>query len=74
VDAMFKGTTLRGMLLNAYAFWKMGQIALWAAIVSFIGAGLLLVLAGFGFIHSRRVAPAAEVMPKLTGGDKVTVS
>ena len=38
VDAMFKGTTLRGMLLNAYAFWKMGQIALWAAIVSFIGA------------------------------------
>ena len=74
VDAVFKGTTLRGMLLDAYAFWKMGQIALWAAIVSFIGAGLLLVLAGFGFIHARRVAPAAEVMPKLTGGDKVTVS
>ena len=27
VDTSFKGTTLRGMLLNAYAFWKMGQIA-----------------------------------------------
>ncbi len=73
VDAMFKGTTLRGMLLNAYAFWKMGQIALWGAIVSFIGAGLLLILSVFGFVHARRVAPATEVMPKLTG-DKVTVS
>ncbi len=74
VDAMFKGTTLRGMLLNAYAFWKMGQIALWGAIVSFIGAGLLLILSVFGFVHARRVAPATEVMAKLTGGDKVTVS
>ncbi len=35
VEAMFKGTTLRGLLLNAYAFWKMGELALWGAIVSF---------------------------------------
>jgi len=34
---VFKGTTLRGMLLNAYAFWQMGVIALWGAIVSCIG-------------------------------------
>ena len=77
VDAMFKGTTLRGMLLNAYAFWKMGQIALWAAIASFIGAALLLILSGLGFYHSRRVTPAAEVFPKATSGDsadKATVS
>ena len=39
---MFRGTTLRGMLLNAYAFWKIGQIALWGAIAAFIGAGILL--------------------------------
>ena len=36
-NTVFKGTTLRGMLLNAYAFWQMGVIALWGAIVSFIG-------------------------------------
>ena len=49
VDLVFRGTTLRGLLLNAYAFWKMGQIALWGAIASFIGAGLLLILSILGF-------------------------
>ena len=74
VDAMFKGTTLRGMLLNAYAFWKMGQIALWAAIVSFAGAALLLILSGLGFYHARKVAPAAEVFAKQDTPDTATVS
>jgi hypothetical protein len=64
VNTVFKGTTLRGMLLNAYAFWQIGVIALWGAIVSFIGAGLLLVLSILGFVHSRRVSPEAEFMPK----------
>ena len=66
VNVVFKGTTLRGLLLNAYAFWQMGVIALWGAIVSFIGAGLLLILSILGFIHSSRVSPAAEFMPKYT--------
>jgi hypothetical protein len=64
VNTVFKGTTLRGMLLNAYAFWQMGVIALWGAIVSFIGAGLLLILSILGFVHARRVAPADEFMAK----------
>jgi hypothetical protein len=66
VDAMFKGTTLRGMLLNAYAFWKMGELALWGAIVAFAGAGLLLLLSALGYAHLRRVSPTAEVFPHLT--------
>src|SRR5579875_404912 len=41
---VFQGTTLRGLLLEAYAFWEFGQIALIAAIASFIGAGVMLVL------------------------------
>ena len=64
VNTVFKGTTLRGMLLDAYAFWQMGEIAFWGAIVSFIGAGLLLVLSLLGFVHAGRVSPAAEFMPK----------
>jgi hypothetical protein len=67
VDTVFKGTTLRGMLLNAYAFWQMGVIALWAAIVAFIGAGLMLILSALGFIHSRRVPASAEILSKPTG-------
>jgi len=65
VDASFKGTTLRGMLLNAYAFWKIGEIALWAAVSSFIAAGLLLLLSALGYLHLRRTSPEAEVLPKL---------
>ena len=65
VNTMFKGETLRGLLLNGYAFWKMAQYALTAAVVAFIGAGLLLVLAGLGLVHLRRTDPAAELLPKL---------
>ena len=61
VNALFKGETLRGMLLNAYAFWQLGQIALSSAIAAFAGAALLLVLTVLGFWHLRRVPAAAEV-------------
>ena len=64
VQTMFRGETLRGLLLNAYAFWTIGQIMLWAAIAAFAGAGLLLLLALFGFIHLRRTGPEAEIFPR----------
>jgi hypothetical protein len=64
-QTLFMGETLRGMLLNAYGFWKMGQIALVAAIASFIGAGVMLLLSALGFWHLRRVSPEAEVLTKL---------
>ena len=58
---LFQGTTLRGMLLNAYAFWQIGQIALIAAIVSFIAAAIMLVLSVLGFWHVRRTTSEAEI-------------
>ncbi len=61
VDTMFKGETLRGLLLNAYAFGTVGTIAGIAAIVAFIAAGVMLVLAALGLVHSRRVAPVEEI-------------
>ena len=63
VQTMFRGETLRGLLLNAYAFGTIGQIMLWAAIAAFAGAGLLILLAIFGFIHLRRAAPEAGDLP-----------
>jgi hypothetical protein len=65
VAAIFKGTTLRGMLLNAYGFWKLGEIVWIGAIVSFIGAALFLLLAIAGALHLRRVPETAEVFPKI---------
>ena len=73
VATMFKGETLRGLLLNGYAFWKMGQIAAYAAIAAFIGAGVLLLLSGLGFWHLRRTDPFTEVLPKLGARTPATV-
>ena len=63
VDTVFKGTTLRGLLLNAYAFWQIGQIALYAAIAAFAGGLIFLVLSILGFLHMRRTPAAAELQP-----------
>jgi hypothetical protein len=63
VATVFRGETLRGLLLNAYAFGTMGMIAGIAAIAAFIAALIMLLLSAFGLVHARRVAPADEVMP-----------
>jgi hypothetical protein len=60
VQTSFQGTTLRGLLLEAYGFWKFGQIAFIAAICSFVLAGFMLILTVLGFIHYRRVSEAAD--------------
>ncbi len=55
----FQGTTLRGLLLEAYGFSKIGTIMLIGSIASFI---LALVMLGFvllGFRHAR-LTPAEE--------------
>jgi hypothetical protein len=62
VQTIFRGTTLRSMLLEAYGFWEFGQIALWAGIASFVLAGLMLILVALGLWHSRKVAADAEVL------------
>jgi len=62
VATVFKGETLRGLLLNAYAFGTMGMIAGIAAIAAFIAAAVMLLLSGLGLMHSRRVSPATEVL------------
>jgi len=54
VQTVFRGETLRGLLLNAYAFWTMGRIAMWAALASVIGAVVMLGLSVLGFIHASR--------------------
>lgn len=64
VATSFRGETLRGLLLNAYAFDTMGRIAGIAAIGAFVGAGVMLLLSLLGFAHLRRVSPEEEVLPK----------
>jgi hypothetical protein len=62
----FQGTTLRGLLLEAYAFSTIGTIMLWGAIASFVMAALLLALVGFGFAHARSTASEKRILaPKV---------
>ena len=70
VQTSFRGTTLRGLLLEAYGFWKFGQIALWAAIASFILAGTIAVFVGLGFWHARRVPESAELLAAHTSAQE----
>ncbi len=61
VTTVFQGTTLRGLLLEAYAFWTIGQVALWGSIISFILAGVMLILVLLGLVHVRRTPESAEI-------------
>ena len=63
VQTSFRGTTLRGLLLEAYAFAKIGQIMLWGAIASFAAALMMGTLVALGFAHARRAEPEARRFP-----------
>ena len=53
-NSLFKGETLRGLLLSAYAWSTVGMIAGYAAIASFIAAAMMLVLVLLGLVHHRK--------------------
>jgi hypothetical protein len=63
VSTVFKGESLRGMLLNAYGWWKVSQIMYIAALFSFGLAGLALIGSGTAIVRGRRAAPEAEAFP-----------
>jgi hypothetical protein len=54
-NTLFKGETLRGLLLSAYAWSTVGMIAGIAAIAAFVAAAAALVLVGAGLVHLRRM-------------------
>ena len=68
VGTVFKGESLRSMLLNAYGWWKISQITYIAAIFSFALAGLSLITSAFAFALRRRSnsGPGAQVGQSVT--------
>ena len=66
-QTMFMGDTLRGLLLYAYAFATIGTIAGFAAIVCFVGAGLLILLSVVGLVHAKRARESAVVASAKVG-------
>ena len=67
-ETVFKGETLRGLLLTSYGFSEFGTKAAQAATVAYAASGLMFLLAIFGFIHAlvtpktkAFAAPEAEI-------------
>ena len=64
VATVFKGTTLRSMLLNAYGWWKVSQILYIAALTAFALGGLTLIGSAFGLAAGRRTRTSPEAQPQ----------
>jgi hypothetical protein len=58
-ETVFKGETLRGLLLTSYGFSEFGAKAAQAATVAYLAAGLLVLLGIAGFVHAFRT-PRSE--------------
>ena len=68
VQTLFRGETLRGLLLNAYAFGKFGELAMIGAIAMWGLAGIMALLSFLGFWHLRRVTATEEIIaPAVVG-------
>ena len=61
VSTVFKGETLRSMLLNAYGWWKVSQITYIISLVVFGLSALAFGGSVFGFAFGRKVQPAAPI-------------
>ena len=71
VATVFKGQTLRAILLNAYGWWKVSQIAYIASLIAFGLGGLALIGSVFSLIAGRRPEGVAKVLPH-RGGQATT--
>jgi hypothetical protein len=55
-NTLFKGDTLRGLLLSTYAWGTIARIAGIAALAAFVAAAVMVVLVVLGLVHRHRTA------------------
>ena len=58
-DTLFKGETLRSILLNAYGWWTVATIALYVGFALIVAGLMLAVLSMLGFRHARHAGASA---------------
>ncbi len=72
VATVFKGETLRSMLLNAFGWWKVSQITYIASLIAFGLGGLTLLASLFGLSLRHRPEVTHEAIP--AEGPKTTTA
>ena len=60
-DTLFKGETLRAIMLNAYGWWTVSTIAIYAGYVMVIAGIAMLVLSILGFRHMKKMDSGVTV-------------
>jgi uncharacterized membrane protein len=60
-DTLFKGESLRAMLLNAYGWWTLATIAMWAGFAMVVAGLILAIFSILGFWHAGKAAKATSV-------------
>jgi len=63
VATVFKGETLRSILLNAFGWWKVSQITYIASLIAFGLGGLTLIASVFGLTLGRKEEITHEALP-----------
>jgi len=73
-DTLFKGETLRSILLNAYGWWTVATIALFAGF-ALIAMGIVLgLLAMLGFRHAKRAGSETKTVTDVKVNGRVPVT
>ena len=63
VATVFKGESLRSILLNAFGWWKVSQITYIASLIAFGLGGLTLLASVFGLTIGRKDEITHEAIP-----------
>jgi hypothetical protein len=63
-NTLFKGETLRGLLLYAWGWSVVGRIAFWVALAAFAGAAVVLAAMVYGLARPETaVIPSSDESP-----------
>ena len=76
-ETVFKGETLRGLLLTSFGFSEFGRKAEQAAYVAFLAALLMLLMSIAGFVHAMvtpKTVPFAAVQPTKVQNSKLATA
>ena len=66
-DTLFRGETLRGLLLNVWGWSTMGAIAWWVGVGALLGAFVVFAALVIGFVmHERQIKKGVDTMIEST--------